>query len=139
MRGLAAWLAVVAIAAPALAEDAGTAGEEGADDGGTKIHGGFTSGREYVDMPGRRKTAYVQGLMDGMLLAPAFGGVEDRMEWFLTCTEAIGVAEMRDAINDYVFEHSDDWRSRNPAKFYRAIAGHCRAYFEEVKQQEQEE
>lgn len=136
MRAIAAWLAVAAVVAgTAVAQDEAPAPEGSeADQSGPTIPGGFTSGRKYVDMTGREKAAYVSGLMDGMLLAPAFGGNVDRMEWFLACTEAVGVSDMRGAINDYMFEHTDDWDTRNPAKYYRAIVGRCRAHFEEVKQ-----
>lgn len=127
MRIIAVIAGLAMLASAVAAEQSGV--EEQQDDG-TKIPGGFTSGRDYVDMPGLQKNAYVAGLMDGMILAPAFGGDVERMEWFLACTDRIGVAEMRDAINDYMFAHSDEWRSRNPAKFYRAIAERCRTLFE---------
>lgn len=136
MRAIAATMALAMLAAAAMAEQGGQAEEQG---DGTKIPGGFTSGRDYVDMPGRSKSAYVSGLMDGMVLAPAFGGDIDRMEWFLACTEMVGVSEMRDAINDYMFAHSDEWENRNPAKFYRAIAERCREHFEKQKSAQEEE
>lgn len=138
MRAIAAWLAVAAVAAgTALAEEEQPGG--GSEGEGIKIPGGFASGREYVDMTGRQKTAYVTGLLDGMLLAPAFGGDLDRMEWFLACTEAVGVPDMRDAINDYIFDNSDRWDFANPAYFYRAIVARCEAHFEAVKQQQEAE
>ncbi len=136
MRVIATTVALTMLAAAAMAEQGGQDEEQG---DGTKIPGGFTSGRDYVDMPGRSKSAYVSGLMDGMILAPAFGGDVGRMKWFLACTETVGVGEMRDAINEYMFAHSDEWKSRNPAKFYRAIAGRCREHFENQKSAQEQE
>src|SRR5690606_35256383 len=58
--------------------------------------------RDYVSMGGLQKKAFVSGLLEGLLLAPAFGADETRMEWFLSCTTELDRIEMRARINDYV-------------------------------------
>lgn len=101
---------------------------------GTRIHGGFVTGNQYRDMTGIQKRSYVAGLLDGMLLAPAFGGSEDRMQWFLTCTDRLGVIELRGAINTYIRNHAQSYDRKSAADMYRAIRGACQALEEDSKQ-----
>lgn len=106
----------------------GTAGPARAEETkGVRIHGGFVTGNQYRDMTGIQKRAYVAGLLDGMLLAPAFGGDELRMAWFLACTDRIGVIKLRAAINTYVRENPDSHDKKSAAHMYRAVRGACRA------------
>jgi len=93
----------------------------------TQIHGGFVSGKAYLDMPNLRKTAYVTGLLEGMFLAPKLGGDPQRMRWLAVCADSIGRGGMRDVIETYLVERNRTWTNRNPAKMFRAIAAGCRA------------
>jgi hypothetical protein len=93
----------------------------------TFIHGGFVSGKAYLDMPNLRKVAYVTGLLEGMFLAPKLGGDPKRMRWLALCTDAIGRRGVRDMLERYLLDKDRTWNNRNPAKMYRAIAAGCRA------------
>ncbi len=115
---LAALLAAALALRPALAEG----------EAGPRIHGGYVTGFQYWDMPGLQKKAYVAGLLDGMLLAPAFGAREPAMRWFLDCTEAIGVIKIRAALIDYIKSHDETLDNKNAAKMYRAIRHACRDF-----------
>ncbi len=93
---------------------------------GRRIHGGFITGNQYRDMTGIQKRSYVAGLLDGMLLAPAFGGSEDQMQWFLVCTQRLGVIKLRGAINSYIRNHSETHDRKSAADMYHAIQRACR-------------
>lgn len=109
--------AISALAPPSFAETPSK---------GTRIHGGFVGGNQYRDMTGIQKRSYVAGLLDGMLLAPAFGGSESRMRWFLVCTQRLGVIELRGAINTYIRNHPESHDRKSAADMFRAIRGACR-------------
>ncbi len=99
---------------------------------GRRIHGGFVTGNQYRDMTGIQKKSYVAGLLDGMLLAPAFGGSEERMQWFLVCTQRLGVIKLRGAINTYIRNHAESHDRKSAADMYRAVLGACRASAEKT-------
>jgi len=84
--------------------------------------------RDYVSMGGLDKKAFVSGVLEGMLLAPAFGAEESKMEWFLACTAALDRIKLRAKINAYVMAHSDGWQDTTPTAYYRAISDACREW-----------
>ncbi len=92
----------------------------------TPIHGGFVSGQAYLDMPALRKIAYVTGLLDGMFLAPIFGGTVARQAWFGLCIDTLGRTGIRDILVRRLRADGRTWNNRNPAKMYRAIRAGCR-------------
>ncbi len=104
------------------------AGADGAPAGKarTVIHGGFVSGKTYLDLPNLRKIAYVTGLLDGMFLAPVFGGTVARQAWFGLCIDTIGRPGIRDILVRRLRDNDRTWNNRNPAKMYRAIRAGCR-------------
>jgi hypothetical protein len=92
----------------------------------TVIQGGFVSGKAYLDLPALRKIAYVTGLLDGMFLAPVFGGTVARQAWFGLCIDTIGRPGIRDILVRRLRADERTWDNRNPAKMYRAIRTGCR-------------
>jgi hypothetical protein len=110
-------LAVVCVGAPAWAQDE--------DSDRIRIHGGYVAGVEYLDMDGLQKKAYVKGLIEGMLLAPAFGAPEESMLWLYDCTNELDIGEIRKLLFDYIKGRHDLWENRNPAKNFRAISQAC--------------
>ncbi|MBT5414187.1 MAG: hypothetical protein HOH66_18045 [Rhodospirillaceae bacterium] len=117
----AAFLAVLFLTAPSAA----SAAEGASQDGTIRIHGGYVSGVQYMDMDGLTKKAYISGLIEGMLLAPAFGAPNENMEWFYVCTQEIGLNEIRKLLFEYIKNDYDLWENQNPAKNFRAIYQAC--------------
>ncbi len=105
--------------APAFAQ------EQEEDSDRIRIHGGYVAGVEYLDMDGLQKKAYVKGLIEGMLLAPAFGAPEENMLWLYDCTNEMDVDEVRKLLFDYIKDRHDLWENRNPAKNFRALSKAC--------------
>lgn len=116
---LALLLAATCGAAPAWGQ------EEDSDR--VRIHGGYVAGVEYLDMDGLQKKAYVKGLVEGMLLAPAFGAPEENMLWLYDCTNEMDIDEVRKLLFDYIKDRHDLWENRNPAKSFRALSKACLA------------
>ena len=76
-------------------------------------------------MDGLQKKAYVKGLIEGMLLAPAFGAPEENMLWLYDCTNEMDVGEVRKLLFNYIKDRHDLWENRNPAKNFRALSKAC--------------
>lgn len=92
-----------------------------------RIMGGYVSGREYMDMDGLEKSAYVRGLFDGIFLAPAFGAKNEDVDWLLACTGQVGIDEFRRYMFEHIRQRDDLWANRSPAKMYRAVRDLCQA------------
>lgn len=90
-----------------------------------RILGGYVTGREYMDMDGLEKKAYIRGLLDGLLLAPGFGAKEEDMEWFHACTKGLDVADVRKYLYEYIRSRTDLWDNPNAAKSFRAVRDLC--------------
>jgi hypothetical protein len=93
---------------------------------GVRIHGGYVSGTEYLDMSAPQREAYVAGLLSGARLAPNFGAPPERLEWLIGCTSVLDRAELASRIYDTIFANTRLWDNRNPAKMYRAVVAACR-------------
>ena len=111
------WLLVLLLLLPA----AGSAQEERK----IRIMGGYITGREYMDMDGLEKKAYIRGLLDGLLLAPGFGAKEEDMEWFLACTKGLDITEVRKHLYEYIRTRNELWDNPNAAKSFRAVRDLC--------------
>ena len=125
-RPAAAFLTVLTIVASFAASTALQAAED-AEKAPVRIQGGYVAGVQYMDMDGLTKKAYVSGLIEGMLLAPAFGAPEENMEWFYVCTQEMGQDEIRKLLFEYIKDDHDLWEDQNPAKNFRAIYQACLA------------
>lgn len=117
-RLIAALVLSLATAAAARAQDVPQ---------GVRIHGGYVSGTEYLDMSAQQREAYVAGLVGGMKLAPDFGAPAERLDWLNGCLTVLNRAEIADRIYKSIFDNDALWNNRNAAKMYRAVASACRA------------
>lgn len=131
---MARWLMgaflMIALALPGAAAEKSEKGAAGKNS--IQIHGGYITGSEYLDMTGLQKKFYVSGLLEGLLLAPAFGGQEKSMKWFLDCTRRLGRKKLRRGIFKYINSRPVLWDNRNPAKMFRAIRQVCLDHFKGV-------
>jgi len=93
--------------------------------GEVRRDGGYITGREYLDMEGLQKNAYVAGLVEGVLLGPAFGVNEQVLRPFIDCVDQLHWAGVRKAVNTLLLADSKLWTERDPATRYRAIIVGC--------------
>ena len=91
----------------------------------TRRDGGYITGREYLDMDGLKKRAYVAGLVEGVLLAPAFGVEAGTIRPFVECVDRLNWQGVRKAINAQLLGDASLWPLRDPATRYRAIIVGC--------------
>ena len=116
MRAVLAAFCLVVMTAAAHAQQAKPA---------PRIVGGYVSGREYMDMDGMEKLAYLRGLFDGMFLAPAFGAANEDVDWLLACTGEVGIEDFRRHLFEYVRTRDELWNNRSPVKAFRAVRDLC--------------
>jgi hypothetical protein len=91
----------------------------------TRRDGGYITGREYLDMNGLQKKAYVGGLVEGVLLAPAFGVDAATIQPFVACIDRLNWQGVRKAINAHLLANASLWTQHDPAARYRAIIIGC--------------
>lgn len=87
--------------------------------------GGYISGKEYIDMNGLQKKAYVGGLVEGVLLAPAFGVDAGTIQPFVDCIDRLNWQGVRKAINARLLADARLLETHDPATRYRAIIIGC--------------
>ena len=90
-----------------------------------RVGGGYMTNKAYLDLNGLQKRAYVAGLVEGLILAPAFGGSQDQLDVFLACVDRLGWNGVRRAINAELLASSRLWPSRDPKTRSRAILRYC--------------
>jgi hypothetical protein len=91
----------------------------------TRRNGGYITGREYLDMDGLGKRAYVAGLVEGVLLGPAFGVDAGTIQTFVDCIDRLNWPGVRKALNARLLADAKLWPMRDPATRYRAIIIGC--------------
>jgi hypothetical protein len=91
----------------------------------TRRDGGYITGSEYLAMNGLRKKAYVAGLVEGVLLAPAFGVDAGTIQPFVECVDRLNWQGIRRAVNARLLANAQLWPQRDPATRYRAIIIGC--------------
>jgi len=87
--------------------------------------GGYITGREYLDMDGITKRAYVAGLVEGVLLGPAFGVEAATLQPFVDCVDKLSWKGVRTAVNARLLADAKLWPQRDPSTRYRAIIIGC--------------
>ena len=90
-----------------------------------RTDGGYLTNKAYLDLNGLQKRAYVAGLVEGLILAPAFGGSQDRLDVFLACVDRLGWNGVRRAINAELLASSKSWPLHDPKSRSRAILRYC--------------
>jgi len=87
--------------------------------------GGYITGKDYIDMDGLGKKAYVAGLVEGVLLAPAFGVEAGTIQPFVECIDRLNWQGVRKAVNARLLADAKLLETRDPATRYRAIIIGC--------------
>jgi hypothetical protein len=90
-----------------------------------RIEGGYITNKEYLDLDGLAKRAYAAGLIEGILLAPAFGARDSDIAPLIACVDRIGLKGVRRAISVMLLADSRSWPRHDPAIRLEAITGYC--------------
>lgn len=94
-------------------------------DHGVTIHNGFLRGTDYQSLPGERRRAYVMGVIDGMLLAPFFGGDRSEAKWLENCVEGMNEGQLESVVKKYLDENPAMWHHFAHGLIFSALQQEC--------------
>ena len=100
MNASAVWFAAMALAVPVAGTTAFAA----------DVHNGFIIGDLYRGLSEAEKSAYAAGLVDGMLLAPAFGArASGNVERLWECTLPMTRVQLAALFSKWLTDHPELW------------------------------
>jgi len=73
------------------------------------IQNGFGTGRDFMKMTEVERRAYAMGIVNGVTLAPLFGGTQEQLAWFDTYTDTMSDREVARIIFDYIADNPQFW------------------------------
>ena len=85
---------------------------------------GIITGNDYLKM-GAHKESYLIGMMDGIFLAPFFGGERNKMEWFENCLVGTDSNQIVAIVDKYMREHPENWNESMHGIFNRIFGSIC--------------
>ena len=80
-----------------------------AQENGIIVHNGMSSGQEYLKMSEREKRAYAMGVVNGILLSPAFGAPKQKLTWFENCVEGMSDQQAAEVLRQYIQKRPAEW------------------------------
>jgi len=79
----------------------------GADD--VWVQNGFGTGRDFMNMTEIERRAYAMGVVNGVTLAPLFGGTQQQLAWFDAYTDTLSDRQLAQIIFEYLADHPHSW------------------------------
>ncbi|HEU4765863.1 MAG TPA: hypothetical protein VFS77_00775 [Pyrinomonadaceae bacterium] len=67
---------------------------------------GFFTGKDYLDMSDNERRAYATGAINGMLVAPFFGALDENVNWLKTCTAKLSDEEIAEILTKHIREQN---------------------------------
>ena len=92
---------------------------------GIMIHAGFITGNDYRNLSEERRRAYVMGVVDGMLLAPFFGGDKSQAKWLEACVEGMRDEQLQAVVAKYLADNPAEWNLYAHVLVYSALRESC--------------
>ena len=89
------------------------------------IENGFLTGEQYLRLEQRARNTYVMGLIDGIFLAPLFGGSEQRTRNLGTCVEGMTNSQLDAILSKYLNENPSRWHEPVHRSMYTALLAVC--------------
>ncbi len=89
------------------------------------IKNGFLTGEQLLQMSEFEKNSYSMGLINGMLLAPFFGGEKSELFWFENCITGMTSTQLSAIFTKYLRENPQDWNLTPHTSLYNALRKSC--------------
>ena len=107
------------------------------DKAAVTIHRGFLTGMDFRKLTMAEQRSYAAGIVDGMLLAPAFDAPKrddfqpkamaaaSRIEWLETCVEGMDDEQVAAMISKWLRDHPERWHHTLHTSVYAAMLDSC--------------
>lgn len=89
------------------------------------IKNGFLTGEQLLQMSEIEKNSYSMGLINGMLLAPLFGGHKSELFWFENCIRGMTGTQLSAIFTKHLRENPQDWNLTPHISLYNALRKSC--------------
>lgn len=88
--------------------------------------GGFLKGNDFRQLSDAEKTAYLMGIWDGYMFAPAIGGKSKNDQILNDCIPNLQADQLLAIVNKYMDEHPEQWGEPMNFIVYSALPKSCR-------------
>jgi|GEM_PF-5021130 len=93
---------------------------------GEPTMGGFLKGNDFRQRSEAEKTAYLMGVWDGYMFAPAIGGKAKNDQILYDCIPNLLADQLLAIVNKYMDEHPENWGWPMNLIVYAALPKSCR-------------
>jgi len=93
---------------------------------GNPFVGGFLTGNDFRRLSEAEKTAYLMGVWDGYLYAPAIGGKSENDQVLKECIPGLQSDQLLAIVNKYVRENPEQWGGPMNEIVFAALPKECR-------------
>lgn len=101
-------------------------GESDFKPSGEPFLGGFLKGNQFRRLSDAEKTAYLTGMWDGYMFAPAIGGKSKNDQILNDCIPNLQADQLLAIVNKYMDEHPEHWGESMNWIVYSALPKSCR-------------
>lgn len=107
------------------------------DNGWVVIDPGYLKGSEYLQLDAQRQQYYVDGVIDGMRLAPYFGAYdqtypESKLNTLIYCVRSLG-DERKSKVDKHFLAHPEKMKDSAHGLIYIALREACNGMIENCK------
>jgi len=94
---------------------------------GVRIHNGFMKAEDFLHMSTDSRRDYAMGIVDGMLLAPAFGAPDkgQKVQSFGACIEGMDDSQVAAIIEKFLRDRPERWNERLNLVVFAAMMEAC--------------
>jgi hypothetical protein len=92
------------------------------------VTGGFMTGQEFRELSEAEQQGYVMGIVDGMLMAPVFGGGDDATrstQRFLDCLKGMNSLQLAAVARKHLESYPERWHESMRFLFWQAWLPIC--------------
>jgi hypothetical protein len=93
---------------------------------GAYIQNGFLTGNTFRALDDSSKKMYVIGLINGMFLAPMYGGSEEKVNSLASCTVGMNGQQLVAIFEKYLNNNPKRWNQSMHVIGYSAMLGACK-------------
>lgn len=87
----------------------GVAAQSPAQNAPIRIHSGFLSGEEFLNLGPGERWVYVEGLIDGIFLAPLYGAPKERVKVVEDCVVGMTNHQIAAMLEKYLRDRPEIW------------------------------
>ncbi|MGV8960295.1 MAG: Rap1a/Tai family immunity protein [Stenotrophomonas sp.] len=89
------------------------------------VYDGYLKGEAYVTQSPSTRSAYVMGVVDGLLSSGFYGASKEEVQKVHACTSEMSSEVLRDVVDKYLLANKDVWRDPMNVLVSNALVGAC--------------